>query len=350
METTIDYFGRNWDDSTRLRYVFEQCFDREKLAELFPYGQKRIEQEPFIEVLCDVNLSMREKASKLGYTDSSFRTEVKTFSKAVPKLLKPALAYYLKLCSDADLIKDTSSNSRQHPIQFIVDIFNILQFKDIISNWDLYKQAALISQDELLILLLGYTGFIKYINIPYTCQGTKHFWLDSIPALVSSDSKESLRTSGMKHIPALYLFNFNKGQKVSLYLMEYLQLKRCSRCGLIKPYTNFHKFTKFSHKCLEYNHRCKCCQNIANLERDEHIINADYSKVWNDPIDLIYILKAKGQHVDHIIPLRGKLVSGLHIGSNLQLLSAEDNLKKNNKHDPLTYRHILPDGTDVFGR
>lgn len=50
----------------------------------------------------------------------------------------------------------------------------------------------------------------------------------------------------------------------------------------------------------------------------------EISKIYKDAQRL------SGMHVDHIVPLQSKLVCGLHVSNNLQIISAIENSKKSN--------------------
>jgi len=68
---------------------------------------------------------------------------------------------------------------------------------------------------------------------------------------------------------------------------------------------------------------------------------------WADTaaIEAFYQQCPEGYHVDHIIPLKGRAISGLHTLDNLQYLTKEQNENKSNKINLLELNNLLGDQT-----
>lgn len=124
--------------------------------------------------------------------------------------------------------------------------------------------------------------------------------------------------------------------------------RRCPRCDVLKVEMDFRwvKGTTRADVCIE------CRERIAHNKvkrKREAITGASGERrrrrelceiqrvpAWADRklTAKIYayarVLRESGFdcHVDHIVPLRGKLVSGLHVPHNLRVISRDDNLSK----------------------
>lgn len=71
--------------------------------------------------------------------------------------------------------------------------------------------------------------------------------------------------------------------------------------------------------------------NAKQAKRRASKLKATPTWYEKEAIKQFYINCPEGYHVDHIIPLQGKNVRGLHVLANLQYLTIEENLRKSNK-------------------
>lgn len=127
--------------------------------------------------------------------------------------------------------------------------------------------------------------------------------------------------------------------KVCQYLLNKYGLRCCASCNKVFYLEDFHTNSSKTYGKDSY---CKICfnNNVREYRRNytafhkAEKLNRIPSWANMEKIRQIYDLCPEGMHVDHIIPLLGELVSGLHVEYNLQYLTAEENIKKSNKFIP----------------
>lgn len=119
-----------------------------------------------------------------------------------------------------------------------------------------------------------------------------------------------------KKYPSLKKYYQDRYLKLSKEINEKNRLRRAS-----KPHTHANKESQ---------------RRAAKLQRTPKWLTEDDFWMIEQAYELA-ALRTKmlgfSWHVDHVIPLKGKKVSGLHVPTNLQVIPGLENIKKHNKYE-----------------
>ena len=183
----------------------------------------------------------------------------------------------------------------------------------------------------------------------YSSEETREFIINTDPKRPDLAEFLNYSRSTTRHVSMAFYALFPE-TKPFVTLKSYKQKilaaegkKYCKTCDTIKELSEFHP------KGKNYQPKCKSCDLQTGLlwqknnrgKAKSHTVKYMAAKLnrtppWADldSISFIYENCPPGMHVDHIIPLQGKLVSGLHVPENLQYLTPEENRQKGNRYEP----------------
>lgn len=127
-----------------------------------------------------------------------------------------------------------------------------------------------------------------------------------------------------------------KDKKIDKYLLKIEGFRYCNSCNTVLKLSDF---SKNPTKSDGLNTQCRTCQlettKITQSARSAKYRAAKLQAIpsWADMQEIakIYSQCPEGYEVDHVIPLQGVSVCGLHVQNNLQYLTKEENLAKYNK-------------------
>ena len=198
---------------------------------------------------------------------------------------------------------------------------------------------------ELVDLICESVNIDKSLPLKKKIRGLKGFnFGELVLALISTTSleaaahylgytinpvKQAIRISLGSHYTERSR-NFGEGAGCPIWrytLLDSIGYKYCNKCECILQHS---LFTRSTTNYALLASECGTCCNLRTKQQKEFIKERTPSWSEESEILLLYKMCPKDYEVDHILPLKGKLVSGLHVLANLQYLSKKDNRDKSN--------------------
>lgn len=200
--------------------------------------------------------------------------------------------------------------------------------------WDdlAYNKLNKVSYGDLVFAILEYQSVAKsaqYLGI--TNRTLERVLPEAFHSLLRKDASNATpwRHTLLALINIRYC-TFCKSFKDITKDYYYHHFIKCKECNLIESRNRSKESAKVTRRKYYLNNlgkeRARLSYNRA-ARKQRNVSWAD-----KDKLKEIYSNCPEGFHVDHIIPLQGELVSGLHTPENLQYLTPTDNIRKGNKY------------------